>query len=65
MNMIRSLMLGVGLTLSAQVWAVELPDFTGLVKSLSPAVVNISTINDPEPQSDNNPLRGPNGEEVP
>lgn len=65
MNMIRSLMLGVGLALSAQVWAAELPDFTGLVKSLSPAVVNISTINEPEAQSDSNALRGPNGEEVP
>ena len=66
MKMIRSLMLIVGLAFSAQTWAVDLPDFTGLVKSLSPAVVNISTINEAKPQeSQNEQFRGPNGEEIP
>lgn len=66
MSMIRSLMLVVGFTLSAQTWAVDLPDFTGLVKSLSPAVVNISTINAPKTdESQPEQFRGPNGEEIP
>lgn len=67
MKMIRSLTMIVGLALSAHIWAAELPDFTGLVKSLSPAVVNISTIVEPQAQQENpsNQLRGPNGEEIP
>jgi len=59
-------MLVAGLTIGTQSWAVELPDFTGLVKSLSPAVVNISTINEVKPEeSQNDQFRGPNGEEIP
>jgi len=65
MNMIRSFIVVVGLALNAQAWAAELPDFTGLVKSLSPAVVNISTIKEPDAQGDDDPMRGPNGEEIP
>lgn len=66
MKMIRSLVVVLGLALSIPGWAVELPDFTGLVKSLSPAVVNISTINEPQPEIESSgPMVGPNGEEIP
>lgn len=66
MKMIRSMVVVLGLALSMPSWAAELPDFTGLVKSLSPAVVNISTINEAKPESENSgPMRGPNGEEIP
>jgi len=66
MKMIRSMVVVLGLALSMPSWAAELPDFTGLVKSLSPAVVNISTINEAKPEPENSgPMRGPNGEEIP
>src|SRR5210317_1537878 len=66
MKTIRSLVLVLSVVFSVQSWAVELPDFTGLVKTLSPAVVNISTINEPDPnQGGEGSMRGPNGEEIP
>src|SRR5210317_1904094 len=66
MKTIRSLVLVLSVVFSVQSWAAELPDFTGLVKTLSPAVVNISTINDPDPnQGGEGSMRGPNGEEIP
>jgi len=66
MKTIRSLVLVLSVVFSVQSWAAELPDFTGLVKTLSPAVVNISTINEPDPnQGGEGSMRGPNGEEIP
>lgn len=55
-----------GLLISFQVWAAGLPDFTGLVKELSPAIVNISTVQVAEESTARDEgFRGPQGEEIP
>lgn len=49
------------------VHASSLPDFTGLVKASSPAVVNISTVQKPDPQDETlfGDAQGPNTEDMP
>lgn len=54
--------------LAPLVHAAALPDFTALVEEVSPAVVNISTVQKQDTQALANPfgqLYGPNGEEIP
>lgn len=48
-------------------WSAALPDFTGLVKESSPAVVNISTVQslDPEPAGPFGQFHGPDSEDIP
>lgn len=66
MTFLRSMTLFVGVLFSVQGWSAELPDFTKLVKSLSPAVVNISTVQEADDNAGQAmPFRGPNGEEIP
>lgn len=58
----------VALLWTALANAASLPDFKELVKETSPAVVNISTVQNAASADDQNPLgqfRGPNGEEIP
>ena len=66
MKFLRSTTLFFGVLFSVQSWSAELPDFTELVKTLSPAVVNISTVQEVDETADQVlPFSGPNGEEIP
>ncbi|MFW1678437.1 DegQ family serine endoprotease [Pontibacter sp. JAM-7] len=65
MKRIYSFICILSLLVVLPVGAVELPDFKGLVKQASPAVVNISTIQKESEGQQNRIFRGPNGEELP
>lgn len=64
MSIIRSLTLLVTISFVSIGWAKDLPDFTQLVKTLSPSVVNISTIQSTEQSSQSIPP-GFEGQDVP
>lgn len=57
----------VFLLASAHTWSADLPDFTGLVKEFSPAVVNISTVQAPETRTSGpfEGFKGPDSEDIP
>ncbi len=67
MNRYRSSMLALCSALFSVIWvvqaqAVQLPQFTDLVKQASPAVVNISTV---QGKQEHKPIYGPNGQPLP
>ena len=64
MSLFRSSIFIVTLFVSSIGWAKDLPDFTQLVKDLSPSVVNISSIQNVKPNSEMQ-MQGPNGEQIP
>ncbi len=64
MSLFRSSIFIVTLFVSSIGWAKDLPNFTQLVKDLSPSVVNISSIQNVKPNSEMQ-MQGPNGEQIP
>ncbi len=66
MRLAKPLMLLMGVAFTVQAWAAELPDFTGLVKDLSPAIVNISSQQEPQERpTGSQRFHGPQQDEIP
>lgn len=64
MSIFRSITFLLSISFTSLGWASDLPDFTQLVKKLSPSVVNISTIQSTDQQSQTLPP-GFDGQDVP